>query len=124
MIIAELKRVKDRAVWSWNGFVHVWRTERSLQQWIWLNVAFGILAFVLPLSGATRGMLLMGGILTLAAECMNTAVERVVDDISSEQRDAAKHAKDAASAAVAITGIAVGVAWVCVIWSWWQGGQI
>ena len=51
----------------------------------------------------------------MAAECMNTAIERVVDDISADQRPAAKHAKDAGSAAVAITAIATGVAWVVII---------
>ena len=39
-------------------------------------------------------MLLMGGVIVLAAECMNTAIERVVDDISIEKRDAARQAKD------------------------------
>ena len=39
-------------------------------------------------------MLLMGGIIVLAAECMNTAIERVVDDVGTERRDAAKQAKD------------------------------
>ena len=51
----------------------------------------------------------------LAAECFNTAIERVVDDIGSEKRPAAKHAKDAGSAGVAITAIATGVVWLFVI---------
>ncbi|MBQ2260584.1 MAG: diacylglycerol kinase [Loktanella sp.] len=111
----QIIRVQQRAVWSWHGFMHVWRTEKSLRQWIVANGVFAVLAFVLPLSGAERGLLLMGGILVLAAECMNTAIERVVDDVSTARRAAAKQAKDCGSAAVAITGIAVGVAWVCVI---------
>jgi diacylglycerol kinase (ATP) len=111
----QVMRVRQRAVWSWEGFVHVWRTEGSLAQWLVLNAIFGVLAFVLPLSGMERGMLLMGGIFVLAMECMNTAIERVVDDISTAQRDAAKQAKDCGSAAVAIAGIAVGVGWVCVL---------
>ena len=111
----QIMRVRQRAIWSWDGFVHVWRTEGSLAQWIVANVVFGILAFVLPLSAGERGMLLMGGIIVLAAECLNTAIERVVDDISTEKRDAAKQAKDAGSAAVAVTAIGVGVGWVGVI---------
>ena len=46
---------------------------------------------------------------------MNTAIERVVDDISMDRRPAAKHAKDAGSAAVAMTAIATGVAWAVII---------
>lgn len=111
----QLRQVKQRAIWSWAGFVHVYRTEASLMQWLVANAAFAVLAFVLPLSGAERGFLLMGGVLVLAAECMNTAIERVVDDISTERRAAAQQAKDAGSAAVAVAGVAVGIAWVGVI---------
>ena len=111
----QVMRVRQRAIWSWEGFAHVWKTEGSLAQWIVANIVFGILALVLPLTVGERGMLLMGGIIVLAAECMNTAIERIVDDISTEKRDAAKQAKDCGSAAVAVTAIGVGVAWVCVI---------
>ena len=76
---------------------------------------FAVLAFVLPLSAGERGMLLMGGVMVLAAECMNTAIERVVDDVGVEHRDLARQAKDCGSAAVAVTGVAVGIAWICVI---------
>ncbi len=115
MLRDHLNRIRMRAVWSWAGFVHVWRTEGSLHQWVWANVVCLILMFLLPLSGATRGFLLMGGIMVLAMECVNTAIERVVDDISEEKRDRAMQAKDAGSAAVAVTAVGVGVAWVCVI---------
>ena len=86
-----------------------------MAQWLVAKAIFGILALVLPLSGAERGMLLMGGIIVLAAECMNTAIERVVDDISTEIRDSARQAKDCGSAAVAVTAVAVGVAWVVIL---------
>jgi diacylglycerol kinase (ATP) len=115
MLLEQLNRVRLRAIWSWQGFIHVWQTEGSLSQWIIMNVGSALLAFALPLSASERGMILMGGIMVLAAECMNTAIERVVDDISEEKRDRAKQAKDAGSAAVAVTAVAVGVAWVCVI---------
>ena len=111
----EMQRIVDRAIWSWNGLVHVWRTEGSLKQWLVANAASIILMTVLPLSAGERGMLLMGGIMVLAAECMNTAIERVVDDIGTDRRLLAGQAKDCGSAAVAVTGVAVGVAWVCVI---------
>jgi diacylglycerol kinase (ATP) len=111
----EWDRFKMRVIWSTAGFAHVWKTESSLHQWIVLNVASALLAFVLPLTGLERGVLLMGGIMVLAAECMNTAIERVVDDISTEKRDRARQAKDAGSAAVAIMGLAVLAAWICII---------
>ena len=48
-------------------------------------------------------------------ECMNTAIERVVDDISKDKRDLAKQAKDTASAAVALSAIGVGSAWIVIV---------
>ena len=114
-IVIELSRIKQRAIWSWQGFIHVFRTEHSLWQWIIANIVSGSLTIFLPITYTQQALILAGGILILAAECMNTAIERVVDDISSDQRAAAKHAKDAGSAAVAITAIATGVAWAVII---------
>ena len=68
----------------------------------------------LPLSAAETAIIIMGGIMVLAAECMNTAIERVVDDIGMERRDLAKQAKDAGRA-VAVTAISVGAAWTTIL---------
>lgn len=114
-VIAQLVRIRERTLWSWNGFVHVYRTERSMAQWLVANAVFAVLAFVLPISAGERGMLLMGGILILAAECVNTAIERVVDDVGTDRRILAQQAKDCGSAGVAVTAVAVAVAWLCVI---------
>ncbi|EYD72241.1 diacylglycerol kinase [Limimaricola hongkongensis] len=109
------ERVRLRALWSWQGLRHVWNTEGSLHQWMWANIVSAGLAFLLPLSAGERGMLLMGGVMVLAFECLNTAIERVVDDVSEERRALAKQAKDSGSAAVAVAGAAVGLAWLCVL---------
>ena len=115
LIRQELIKIKNRALWSWYGLTHVAKTEGSLWQWILANIISGSLTIFLPITYTQQALILAGGILILAAECLNTAIERVVDDISIDQRPAAKHAKDAGSAAVAITAIATGVAWVVII---------
>ena len=115
LILREITKIKNRTVWSWYGFHHVAKTEGSLWQWIIANIISGSLTFFLPITFTQQAIILAGGILILAAECLNTAIERIVDDISIKQRPAAKHAKDAGSAAVAITAIATGVAWLVII---------
>ena len=115
LILRELIKIKNRTVWSWYGFYHVAKTEGSLWQWIIANIISGSLTFFLPITFTQQAIILAGGILILAAECLNTAIERIVDDISVKQRPAAKHAKDAGSAAVAITASATGVAWLVII---------
>ena len=115
VILRELIKIRNRAVWSWNGFRHVAKTEGSLWQWIIANIISGSFTFFLPITYTQQALILAGGILTLAAECLNTAIERIVDDISNKKRPAAEHAKDAGSAAVAVTAIATGVVWIVTI---------
>ena len=115
VILRELIKIRNRAVWSWNGFRHVAKTEGSLWQWIIANFISATLTFFLPMTFTQQAMILAGGILIIAAECLNTAIERIVDDISNKKRPAAEHAKDAGSAAVAITAIATGMVWIITI---------
>lgn len=116
MLGRQLRLLVNRILWSYAGVRHVWKTEESFQMWFWVNVISAFFAIVLPLEPAERGMLLMGGVMILATECLNTAIERVVDDISESQRDRARQAKDAGSAAVALMGVGVGLEWICIIW--------
>ena len=116
IITKEILNFKNRCVWSLSGLAHVSKTEASMRQWIFANIVSGFCTLIAPISYTEQAILLAGGILILAAECMNTAIERVVDEISHQIRPAAKQAKDAGSAAVAITAIATGVAWIVIIY--------
>jgi len=116
MIRGEWAKIKKRAVWSWAGWLDAWRHEHSLKQWLVANLVSAGLALLLPLSFAERMVILPLGVLVLAMELMNTAIERTVDYISTEEHDLARRAKDLGSGAVAVSAIAVGVAWVVVLW--------
>ncbi|WP_299982074.1 diacylglycerol kinase [uncultured Ruegeria sp.] len=107
--------IKDRTRWSWQGLSSTWREEYSFRAWGWANLASGVLVFALPLGTAERAVILALGILVLVAELFNTAIERAVDHTSTDQHVLAGQAKDAASAAVALTAVAAGVAWVVVL---------
>jgi len=115
MLLEILNYTKQRAIWSWEGSMHVLITEKSVYQWVVTNVISFIAAMALPISTAERLLLIMRGILILAMECMNTAIERVVDDISGDKRKLAKQAKDTATAAVALSAFAVGLAWIVIV---------
>lgn len=110
-----LHRLRLRVIWSWAGCVEVWRNEYSFRSWVWANLVSAALAFALPLTGAERALILALGVLVMAFELVNSAIERVVDDIGTDQRELAKQAKDAGSAAVAVAAIAAGIAWVVVL---------
>ena len=110
-----LTQLRLRTIWSWHGWCECWRNEHSLRSWVWANCVSGILALLLPLSGAERGLIFGLGFMVLAMELMNAALERAVDYISKDQHELAKQAKDAGSAAVAVAAIAAGLGWLGVL---------
>ncbi|WP_319825652.1 diacylglycerol kinase [Thalassovita sp.] len=110
-----LKRLRLRVIWSWAGCADVWRTEHSFRSWVWANLVSALAALILPLDTAERALILALGVLVLAFELINSAIERVVDDVGKEQRELAKQAKDAGSAGVAVAAIAAGLAWVVIL---------
>lgn len=115
MVRENIRRIGLRAKWSWEGLVHLWQTESSLRPWVGAFLLSSLAAILLPIGTAERALLLMGGILVFAFECLNTAVERAVDHISMERHPLAKQAKDTASAAVALAGVAMAVAWITIL---------
>lgn len=87
------------------GVLHGLKTERHLK-FHYFAATFVIIAGIL--TGLTKTewfvvIILIGGMLSL--ELMNTAVERVVDLITSERHHLAKQAKDLAAGAVLIYAI-------------------
>lgn len=110
-----LIRLKWRCIWSWAGWLDAWRNEHSFRSWVWANLVSAGFALWLPLTAGERALILSLGVLVLAIELINTAIERTVDRISTEHDDLGKQAKDAGSAGVAVAAIAAGVAWVVVL---------
>lgn len=115
LIGAEARRLANTVIWSWEGFRAAWATEKTLRQWVLANVLSAALALALDLTPGERGLILALGLLVLAAELINTAVEEVVDLVSPEPHPRAKKAKDCGSACVALAAFAAGVAWVVVL---------
>lgn len=115
LLRAELRRIGNTALWSWQGWQSAWAQEKSLRQWTLANAVAAALALILDLSGAERAVVIGFGLLILVAELLNTAIEEAVDYISTDIHPSAKRAKDCGSAAVAVTAIAAGVAWIAVL---------
>ena len=109
------ERLKWRCIWSWEGVRDAWVHQHSFRSWVWANLVSAALALYLPLDPAERALILALGVLVLAAEALNTAIEYTVDYISLDRHPLAKRAKDAASAGVFLTAIAAGVAWLVIL---------
>lgn len=110
-----LSRLRLRCIWSWEGLVATWASEHSFRSWVWANLISAALALWLPLSPAERALILALGLLILAAELLNTAIEDAIDLTMPDQHPLAKRAKDAGSAGVAVASVAAGLAWVVIL---------
>lgn len=104
-------RLYDRTRWSWQGLAVTFQEEYSFRVWVWANLISVGFAIWLPIEESARLLILVLGLLVLVAELFNTAIERAVDHTSTEHNKLAGQAKDAASAAVALTAVAAGLAW-------------
>lgn len=112
---AEVMRIGNTARWSWQGWCAAWASEKSIRQWTGVNILSVLLSLVLDLTGGERALILALGLLVLAAELINTALEETVDYISTKQDPRAGKIKDCGSAVVAVTAIAGGVAWLAIL---------
>lgn len=95
------------------GVVATVRTERNMKIHVCAAAVAVALCIVLPVEpwGLPCVLLCIG--VVMALECVNTAVEAVVDLVSPEWHELAKRAKDAAAGATliaAVASVAVGAA--------------
>jgi diacylglycerol kinase (ATP) len=114
-IAGEFRRLVNTCTWSWQGWCAAWVSEKSIRQWSVINVLSGVLAFSLDLTAGERALIVALGLLVLAAELVNTAIEEIVDHISPDRHPFAKKAKDCGSACVALTAFAGAAAWLVIL---------
>jgi diacylglycerol kinase (ATP) len=114
-ILGEIARIKNTFTWSWQGWFSAWAREKSLRQWSLVNLISILLAFMVEMTSSERALILSLGLLVLAADLANTAIEEAVDYIIEDRDERAKRAKDAGSAMVALTALAGGVAWLVIL---------
>lgn len=100
---------------AFSGGLHVLRTQRNAR----IQVIAG--ALVLGLAGWLRvgwtnaSLLILCIGLVLAAECFNTAIESLVDRVSTDHHELSKTAKDCAAAAVLGTALTAAAVGACIL---------
>jgi diacylglycerol kinase (ATP) len=100
---------------SLNGLIEVSKNEKPMQVELILATLLSVLLFFIDISLASK-LLLFGSLLfVLMVEILNSAIERVVDLVTLEYHELAKHAKDAASAGVLLALIITAILWIVVI---------
>ena len=93
-------RILKAAKWSLQGLRAAWLHESSFRLEVYLFVVFGPLGLWLGDTGVERALLVGSGLLVMAVELLNSAVEAVIERYGPEFHELAGRAKDMGSAAV------------------------
>ena len=110
-----LRRAWNAFHYSLAGLEAAYRCEDAFRQEVWLAALLLPAAFLLPVDGVGRALMIASVLLVLVVELLNSAIEAVVDRVSLENHRLAKRAKDIGSAAVLVSLLTVVVVWTCVL---------
>ncbi|MEE9332218.1 MAG: diacylglycerol kinase [Methylophilaceae bacterium] len=104
-----LRRLINAMGYSFDGFKAAFKHEDAFRQEVFLAIALIPLALYLEHEALHRVLMIGSLFLVLMVELLNSAIEAVVDRVSTERHALAKRAKDTASAAVffALTNVVV-----------------
>ncbi len=105
-MIRMLRNLARSFSFAFEGVFYMFATQRNARIEAAIGVAVVAVAGWLRVSRGEWAILLLTIGAVLAAEALNTGIERMVDLLSPDQRQEAKHAKDAAAGAVLILSFA------------------
>lgn len=98
--------------YSIEGMVQTFKSEAAFRQEVGLAVIMIPAAIYFGPTGLAKAAMVMSVFAVLAVELLNSAIESVVNRWGPEWNQYAKHAKDAASAAVFLSLWNVVIVWV------------
>ena len=88
------------ASYAWDGLVHAVKTETSFKIELAIAVIFFPLVYFMPFELIYKLVLVVTYFIIMIAELLNSAVENVVDLVTTEIHPLAKAAKDIGATAV------------------------
>ena len=111
-----LARLVNAAGYSAAGLRAAFRHEAAFREEVVLACVLVPLALAAPVANSGKALLIGSMLLVLIVELLNSAIETVVDRVSTDQHPLSKRAKDIGSAAVMLALINAAVVWLLVLW--------
>ena len=110
-----LTRIVNAFWYSLDGLRAAYTHESAFRQELVIAVVLLPTAMLVPVTLTRKAVLILGVMLVLIAELINSAVEATVDRISLDAHALAKRAKDTASAAVLLSLVTCAALWILVL---------
>jgi diacylglycerol kinase (ATP) len=111
-----LKRIVNATFFSLAGLRAAWRNEAAFRQECLLALVLTPAAFWVGETAVQRSLLIGSCWLVLIVELLNSAVETVVDRVSTDHHKLSGQAKDLGSAAVFVSLALTSLVWGLIAW--------
>lgn len=115
-----IRRIMNACRYSAQGFQAAFKNEAAFRQLVLLNAISIPLILFIDFDIIVKMILLFATLLTLIVELFNTAIEAIVDRVSTEKHPLSKIAKDAGSAAQTMALFILGVLWLVALWDYFD----
>jgi diacylglycerol kinase (ATP) len=110
-----VRRLWNALGYSFQGMASAFRHEDAFRVECLAAALLIPAAFLIPVGGTERALMIASVLLVLIVELLNSAVEATVDRISLENHVLAKRAKDIGSAAVFLSLVNFAVVWLLIL---------
>ncbi len=97
------------------GFIDIVKNETSFKWQMLMFAVLGTVTWLLPISFGYASILFLSLFIPILAEVTNSAIERVVDLVTSDYHILAKQAKDAGATLVLLSLIVMVLIWSAVL---------
>jgi diacylglycerol kinase (ATP) len=97
------------------GFIDIVKNETSFKWQLLMLAILGTVAWMLPISFGYASVLFLSLFIPILAEVANSALERVVDLVTTDYHILAKQAKDAGATLVLLSLIVMVMIWASVL---------
>jgi diacylglycerol kinase (ATP) len=109
-------RILDAYKYSLKGLRAAWEYEEAFRQESMLAMVMLPMAFWLGTNATERMLLIITVMIVIITELINSALEAVVDRISTEHHELSGQAKDIGSAAVMLSMLLCLLCWTMIAW--------
>lgn len=109
MIKEKTKKLINSFKYAFSGIIASFKTERNMKIHILIAVLVIVLGILLKMSKTEWVMCIFAITIVISAELFNTAIETIVDMITTEKNEKAKIAKDVSAGGVLLTAIGAAI---------------
>ena len=111
----DIKHIFKAFKYSWQGLAYVFRNEIAFRQDVLFCLIGTVVSFLLPVCTISRALMIFSLFFILLMEMVNTAIEVIINRISTKHNPLSGVAKDIGSALVLLAFLNAAIMWLLIL---------